>query len=500
MATQIKNNAEGILASSISNTDTTLTLNVGQGSLFPVLGVGDITRVTLIDQSDDTLFEIVEVTDITGDVFTIVRGQEGTTARNFNASDLVELRITRQTILDLLSGGSPPERKVYDTIPAPIGGASYPLDSTTMMERYLSINRDNLFSKLKFEHKNITTNVVTSDLTFNNISQLDAWVNNNVSNDGSDFTESGVFSMYDEVDLSIPTFSSGYGYNSVFSSMTSNKYKSHNGVVTDCSYYNEIYADAFNTMNPNFSLVASDFNSLNARATVWLPKTSANYNKGLVTTSHWSNWIEFTSGYNGARYYFEEATNTPVAVNIGSDMRWKAIKTRLYSVDNTNNFTSYDITHSNRTQFAKDIHIDSRRYITAYLLQSTSNSKRYSIMFKPNGIDTLSIEYVDYNIYDLEVISMNRTNAFAIQNTITSNSYQDDDSGRQQLHIDKWNITKSVTKYNPLHMSSQRYYFRLRNKATNKVGKLSNFYIYNFGLKKYNSRNTFGYLIGSDTK
>lgn len=104
MGVKIKNNAFGILLISINTSATSITLQTGQGANFPSLSAGDYFYATLIDTSNN--LEIVKVTARTGDVLTIVRAQEGTTARSYAVGDRIELRLTAQNILDMLADGS----------------------------------------------------------------------------------------------------------------------------------------------------------------------------------------------------------------------------------------------------------------------------------------------------------------------------------------------------------------------------------------------------------
>jgi hypothetical protein len=103
MTYQAKNNAFSTLAGSLTNVATTLTVQTGHGDRFPVVTAPDYTIVTLEDASGNR--EIVKVTARVGaaDSMTIVRAQEGTTARAWSAGDSVELRMTAgetQTLFD----------------------------------------------------------------------------------------------------------------------------------------------------------------------------------------------------------------------------------------------------------------------------------------------------------------------------------------------------------------------------------------------------------------
>lgn len=92
MSFNFSNNAASTLAAGINDTVTSLTVQSGDGALFPSPTGGDSFRCSLADASNN--IEIVDVTTRTGDVFTIVRGQESTTARTWLAGDSVTLRVT----------------------------------------------------------------------------------------------------------------------------------------------------------------------------------------------------------------------------------------------------------------------------------------------------------------------------------------------------------------------------------------------------------------------
>jgi len=87
------NNAASGLVYPISSTDTALYLNGGSGALFPQPTGGNYFIVTLISQLTGNM-EIVKCTARSGDVLTVVRAQEGTTAQSFATGDGVQLRIT----------------------------------------------------------------------------------------------------------------------------------------------------------------------------------------------------------------------------------------------------------------------------------------------------------------------------------------------------------------------------------------------------------------------
>ena len=101
MATPIKftNNAFATLASSITNSATSITLTSGQGARFPSLSAGEHFHATLIDTNNN--LEIVKCTARSTDVLTVVRAQESTTGRAYASGDRIEIRLTAQAISDV---------------------------------------------------------------------------------------------------------------------------------------------------------------------------------------------------------------------------------------------------------------------------------------------------------------------------------------------------------------------------------------------------------------
>lgn len=104
MPTKFANNAHSTLASSINASVLTFTVATGHGSRFPALASGDHAYVTLVNAAGT--IEIVKVTARAGDVFTIPtggRGQDGTSAASWLAGDLVEMRLPRKAIQDIMT-------------------------------------------------------------------------------------------------------------------------------------------------------------------------------------------------------------------------------------------------------------------------------------------------------------------------------------------------------------------------------------------------------------
>lgn len=95
-----KNGASSTLASSIVAADVTLTVQPGEGALFPTISAGQQAIVTLEDVAGNK--EIVHATARSGDVLTVIRAQEGTSAADFASGSRVELRVTAGLLNSLL--------------------------------------------------------------------------------------------------------------------------------------------------------------------------------------------------------------------------------------------------------------------------------------------------------------------------------------------------------------------------------------------------------------
>lgn len=93
---KFSNNASTTLAANISNSATSLTLAAGDGAEFPSLGTDEYFMITVIDDSNN--MEIMKCTARTSDTLTVVRAQEGTSARAFNVGSYVENRLTADSL------------------------------------------------------------------------------------------------------------------------------------------------------------------------------------------------------------------------------------------------------------------------------------------------------------------------------------------------------------------------------------------------------------------
>lgn len=80
--------AQATLAGAITNSSLTANLSPGSGAEFPSPGANQYFTMTLNDAATGLIYEKVWVTARTGDVITMLRGQEGSTATNWLAGDI----------------------------------------------------------------------------------------------------------------------------------------------------------------------------------------------------------------------------------------------------------------------------------------------------------------------------------------------------------------------------------------------------------------------------
>lgn len=90
------NNASGALSADITDSATTLVLASGPEALFPSPSASEYSYMTLTDSSGN--IEIVKLTARSGTSCTIVRGQDGTSARAWLAGDSVSVRLTASAL------------------------------------------------------------------------------------------------------------------------------------------------------------------------------------------------------------------------------------------------------------------------------------------------------------------------------------------------------------------------------------------------------------------
>jgi hypothetical protein len=100
------NNASSTLAAAITAAATTLTLAAGDGAKFPNPQAGDDFLITVFQRvgTSEQNWEVMLCSARAGDVLTVARAQEGSTARAYGTGDFVECRLTAAAILPTRAG------------------------------------------------------------------------------------------------------------------------------------------------------------------------------------------------------------------------------------------------------------------------------------------------------------------------------------------------------------------------------------------------------------
>lgn len=103
MAVKVSNNAVSTLAANIAAAATTLSVASADAGKFPDIatGAGHWFPMTIVDASGN--MEVVRVTARNGATMTVVRGQEGTTAKAFTAGARCDLRLTSASLTAMFS-------------------------------------------------------------------------------------------------------------------------------------------------------------------------------------------------------------------------------------------------------------------------------------------------------------------------------------------------------------------------------------------------------------
>lgn len=114
MGLKIANNAASNLAASLSKEDTMVRVKVGHGTKFPeLLKDGDWFPLAVANELGE--IEYMRATSRVGDTIIVLRAQEDSEARDYNAGDPVFLPLTKAALSEIIGIAGPLSLSINDT-------------------------------------------------------------------------------------------------------------------------------------------------------------------------------------------------------------------------------------------------------------------------------------------------------------------------------------------------------------------------------------------------
>ena len=169
------NNAVSVLTDAVAPGDSTIT--VANGSVFPTPAGGDYFLLTLVGvdgNNNESSWEIVKCTTRAGNVLTIVRAQEGTSAGTWSISTKVELRLTAGSVAakqDIL--GYTPINKAGDTLTGQLKAVGDPsVDADLARKKYVDDGLATKQASLGYTPVNVAGDTITGQIWHNNDSDV----------------------------------------------------------------------------------------------------------------------------------------------------------------------------------------------------------------------------------------------------------------------------------------------------------------------------------------
>jgi len=483
MNIKFKNNAKSTLASGINTTDTSLTLVAGGGVMFPALTGVEYFYLTIIDQAtygtDSEVFEIVKVTAVTGDVLTIERAVDNSTARAAIADDVIELRVTNQVLLDIGGKEAPSSRNYIDKFFISMYQRVLFANVTEFKKanyRYAPYLLDNwdadLNSKMKIVIEDKTNHVIYDNLTFATIGDMITWRDNNVAIVAGYTQATCVAKVYEEIDETIPVMTTMYAMNRLYSSAKGRRMYKGQGYTARAS--NNL--DTFVPLVNHFLGTAFDGSEAGFGDLIWLSRARKNMYAIPPFKSSKAYKVDMTS------------SSMPRRVYDGSNIVNST--TEIYENETDSVFLSINLSNSEDIFFTWMDAYDAIKKGSSVCIcakingDGTGNS---AIALKPVGIDMIVMDLPDDTLYDLEVVYFNgQRQHFVKTQTINipalGSEEKDVDGSKLRLTSDKWmslklNSSEEREMMNVNTLGWDKVFFRLRDKATKKVGKLSYVYV-----------------------
>lgn len=175
MSFVISNNAVSRLVSAIATNTVTFSITGGTGVRFPNTSGGDVFHASLVDSSNN--IEIVKVTSRVGDIFTVVRGQEGTTIRAFSVGDRVAMTLTAEAF-NAKADAADVSAEIAAAVNAHLNDSNDAHDASSISYAggpgLSATDVEGALDELATEKMNLTGGTVTGDIVMSGASIIEA--------------------------------------------------------------------------------------------------------------------------------------------------------------------------------------------------------------------------------------------------------------------------------------------------------------------------------------
>ena len=367
------NNAATYLAFGITNTATTMQVSANAGSLFPNPTGGDYFYVSLISLSGP-IIEIVKCTARSGDIFTIERGQEGTTPLYWNMGDNVQLRITAAG-MNYIAGSTA---------------------STTLEQSFTATQGQTVFTLTNFDYAPGTNN-------------LAVFVNGSKQVSGTNYTETNVNTV---------TFTTGLNVGDVVEFLSNLSVAAGTIYATDINYNEGATGAVTRTLESKLqeSVSVKDFgaigdgttddtaaiqNALSSGNNIYFPQGTYIISSALVPSS---NQTIFGAGINFTIIKQTSASANAFTLN---NLLWvtiKDLKIICSAATPTNDGIYYTlgqnhfVTSVQVDSFKNGLHFTSANGILLSNVDATNNTQN-GFRLDSSGTPTIGVNFLSCNAY-----------------------------------------------------------------------------------------------------
>jgi len=375
------------------------------------------------------------------------------------------------------------QKLFYDTLVEK--DRNFPLDAVSFMQfngrfapKVVSDWSGGKFARCKWQVIDYKAHDVYDNLHFANVTEYADWKTLNIAHTGSAFDGYVDLRAYDIVDETIPVFSRVWGYNTMYMSMKGGKrYKSGPRTMFYGKSFQQLMVDMWDIAFPSLagSFTTTDFNPGDKHRNLFW------------TSSHYKNIYSMpkVSGQEMIRGPYQTATDgrhvyssSGGLVQVPND--WFVIDKVYFATETSfNNHTLHmGSTHSVTKKIRNDIlGAYQGRGIAFYSLYGKNDSSNKAILVKPVGIDIVWLNYFDSNKYDLEVVYFD-TDTQQIDFDVIDSSEFWRSNPTNGIGIFKSTFLKGIASPGLRYRSANfdkmpDIYFRLRDKTTHNVGRLS---------------------------